>query len=124
MANSSFGTDGPTRRCRPRAPSTIIVKYRLAIRTPTTTAGYSWCRVVSIAAAGLAQADVDWLSVMVDWVEHGHPPDRVIASKSDGGKIEMTRPLFRYPATAIYKGTGDPKSADSFVAKEPSPQPH
>jgi feruloyl esterase len=61
---------------------------------------------------------------MVDWVEHGKAPSRVIASKSDGGKIELTRPLFLYPTTAVYKGSGDPNSADSFVAKKPSPPPH
>jgi hypothetical protein len=44
----------------------------------------------------------------------------VIASKSAHGKIEMTRPLYSYPTTVIYKGSGDPASADSFVAKQAS----
>ena len=88
-----------------------------------------YCRLFMVpgclhCGGGPGATDVDWLSVIVDWVEHGNAPDRLIASKSDDGKIEMTRPLFRYPATAIYKGSGDPNSADSFVAKEPSPQPH
>jgi hypothetical protein len=32
----------------------------------------------------------------------------------------MSRPLFPYPTTAVYKGTGNPNSADSFVAKQAS----
>jgi feruloyl esterase len=64
---------------------------------------------------------VDWLAVITDWVEHGAAPERVIASKSAHGKIEMSRPLFSYPTTVVYKGSGDPASADSFVAK-PAPE--
>jgi feruloyl esterase len=67
---------------------------------------------------------VDWLSVIVDWVEHGTAPDKVIASKSDHGKNLVTRPLFAYPEVAVYKGSGNPNSADSFVAKRPAGTAH
>jgi feruloyl esterase len=70
---------------------------------------------------GPGASDVDWLAVITDWVEHGAAPERVIASKSAHGKIEMSRPLFSYPTTVVYKGSGDPASADSFVAK-PAPE--
>jgi feruloyl esterase len=53
----------------------------------------------------------------VEWVEHGIAPDKVIATKIHDGKTEVSRPLYNYPTTAIYKGSGDPASADSFVAK-------
>ena len=66
---------------------------------------------------GPGAADVDWLSVIVDWVEQGKAPDRLIASKSEKGKTVMTRPLYPYPQTAVYKGSGDANSADSFEAK-------
>jgi hypothetical protein len=67
---------------------------------------------------------VDWLSVIVDWVEHGNAPEKVIATKDGHGKEEMSRPLYSYPTTAIYKGSGDPASADSFVAKPASGAAH
>jgi feruloyl esterase len=67
---------------------------------------------------------VDWLSVLVDWVEHGKAPDRLIASRSEGGKTVMTRPLYPYPQFSAYKGSGDPNSADSFVAKSPPADAH
>ena len=66
---------------------------------------------------GPGASDVDWLSVIVDWVEHGAAPDKVIATKGGQGKLVKSLPLFSYPTTAIYKGSGDPASADSFVAK-------
>jgi hypothetical protein len=31
----------------------------------------------------------------------------------------MTRPLFPYPQYAIYKGSGDPNKAESFIEKSP-----
>jgi feruloyl esterase len=73
---------------------------------------------------GPGASDVDWLSVIVDWVEHGTAPDKVIASKSDHGKNLVTRPLFAYPEVAVYKGSGNPNSADSFVAKRPAGTAH
>ena len=60
---------------------------------------------------------MDWLSVISDWVEHDKAPDKLIASKKEHGKIVMTRPLFPYPQYAIYSGTGNTNSADSFIAK-------
>ena len=66
---------------------------------------------------GPGASDVDWLSVIVDWVEHGKAPDKVIASKSEQGKAVMTRPALSAIPTAVYKGSGDPNSADSFVAR-------
>jgi feruloyl esterase len=67
---------------------------------------------------GPGASEVDWLSVIVDWVEHGQAPERLIASKHAHGKLLMTRPLYSYPRIAVYKGSGDPSSADSFVPKE------
>src|SRR5439155_1191983 len=61
--------------------------------------------------------DADWVSVIVDWVEQGRAPDTLIASKKQNGKVVMTRPLYPYPDHAIFKGSGDTNSAESFVLK-------
>jgi feruloyl esterase len=111
----------------PALPPQATVNYYRQVQARDPNAG-AYCRLFMVpgclhCGGGPGASEVDWLSVMVDWVEHGNPPERVVASKSEGGKIEMTRPLFRYPTTAIYKGSGDPKSAESFVAKEPSATP-
>ena len=74
-----------------------------------------------MGASGPGAADVDWLSVIVDWVERDKAPDKLVASKREHGKVVMTRPLFPYPQYAFYQGNGDTNSAESFVAKSPPP---
>jgi feruloyl esterase len=112
----------------PALPPQATINYYLHVLARDPNAN-DYCRLFMVpgclhCGGGPGATGVDWLSVMVDWVERGNSPDKVIAFKSDGGTNEMTRPLFRYPTTAIYKGSGDPKSADSFVAKTPSPAHH
>jgi len=60
---------------------------------------------------------VDWLSVIVEWVEQCKAPARLVASKKENGKVVMTRPLFPYPEHATYNGNGDTNSANSFEVK-------
>jgi feruloyl esterase len=81
-----------------------------------------YCRLFMVpgclhCGGGPGASEVDWLSVIVNWVENNQPPDKLIAGKTEHGKRIMTRPLFPYPQHAIYKGTGDPNSAESFESK-------
>ena len=55
----------------------------------------------------------DPLSAVVDWVEGGVVPEKILA-KGEG----FTRPLCPYPQTAQYKGTGDTNDAASFVCAQ------
>jgi feruloyl esterase len=108
----------------PALPPQATVDYYRKLQARDPKAG-EYCRLFMVpgclhCGGGPGASDVDWLSAIVGWVEHDAAPDRVIASKSGHGKIEMRRPLFSYPTTAIYKGSGDPASADSFEAKPAS----
>ena len=62
---------------------------------------------------------VDWVSAIVDWVEHGKAPDRLVARKAAtaGGAIERTRPLCPYPQHAEYTGTGSTDEEKNFVCR-------
>jgi feruloyl esterase len=62
---------------------------------------------------------VDWVSAMVDWVEHGKAPDRLVARKAStaAGASERTRPLCPYPQHAVYSGTGSTDDEKNFVCK-------
>ena len=55
------------------------------------------------------------------WVEQGTAPDSIVAAKYakpfDPNTPVMTRPTCAYPQEARYKGTGDSKSAASFVCR-------
>ena len=51
---------------------------------------------------------------IVDWVENGKAPDRVVARTSSGPPL--SRPLCPYPTVARYKG-GDPADARASSAR-------
>ena len=63
----------------------------------------------------------DALGAVVDWVENGTAPDRLLASKSPAaaGDTTLQRPLCPYPRTAQYQGTGSLNEAASFVCTTP-----
>jgi len=84
---------------------------------------------------GVGAYAVDYLSYLEAWVERGEAPDQLLSVRPKGaidindaesrypapilplapGDVEFTRPVYPYPAWAKYKGTGDPKRAESFV---------
>lgn len=71
---------------------------------------------------GLGVSQADYLGALMDWVESGKAPDRLVAARVVGGETEMTRPLCPYPELAKYDGAGDPNIADSFACASP-PRP-
>ena len=69
-------------------------------------------------AGGSGATHFDPLSAVVDWVEHGVAPDKIIASKvpsaGTGDSASFQRPLCPYPRVAQYQGTGNTNDASSF----------
>ncbi len=112
----------------PALPARATADYYRQVMAHDPNAG-DYCRLFMVpgclhCGGGPGATEVDWLAVIVDWVEHGKAPDKIVASKSGQGQTIMTRPLFPYPQSAVYKGTGDPNSADSFVVKSPPAAAH
>jgi feruloyl esterase len=81
-------------------------------------------------SGGPATDQFDMLAPLVDWVEKGVAPDRVVASARGAGNPggvnadvpaswapNRTRPLCPYPQVARYRGAGSLESADSFVCQ-------
>ena len=66
---------------------------------------------------GPGVSGVDWLDLIVNWVENDSAPDKIIATKSNPDK---TRPLYPYPAQALYDGDGDPNDAKNFKEVTPN----
>jgi feruloyl esterase len=60
----------------------------------------------------------DIVEPLMDWVERGGAPDRIIATKyvndTPAQGVAMTRPLCPFPRLARYRG-GNPASASSFI---------
>jgi feruloyl esterase len=67
-------------------------------------------------------ADNNILLALVNWVEQGVAPQRMIATKyvSDTRElgVQMTRPLCPYPRIPKYAGSGDPNAEASFACGE------
>jgi hypothetical protein len=81
-----------------------------------------WSRIYFIPGMGHCQGGsaaldrFDMLSAVVDWVEKGTAPDRVIATgPAFPGR---SRPLCPYPKHAQYTGHGETNDASNFVCRE------
>lgn len=74
----------------------------------------------------------DMMDTLVDWVEQGVAPERVIAGARGAGNAggentevpadwapDRTRPLCPYPQIAVYDGSGDVEDAASFICQAP-----
>ena len=61
----------------------------------------------------------DMLSALEQWVLRGVAPQRLVASRMEGGAIVRTRPLCAWPAQAVWNGRGDSNSAESFTCRKP-----
>ena len=67
-------------------------------------------------AGGPATDAFDGLATIVDWVENGRPPERIVA-RGTTGLPGVERPLCPYPKIARYLGSGDVNRADRFECR-------
>src|ERR1700722_7820994 len=70
-------------------------------------------------AGGTGCDGFDKLSELDHWVETGKAPERIVASKSQDGKVVRTHPLCAYPKVA----TGDLNDAANFACVSPQRRP-
>jgi len=70
---------------------------------------------VAHCAGGDGPNPVGLLDQVVDWVENGNAPERVLAVKTLADGTERSRPLCPYPMTAAWDGVGDTDDASSFI---------
>lgn len=60
------------------------------------------------------------VSAVIKWVEQGVAPDKLIATRFDGGgNLLRSRPVCAYPSEAVYAGTGDVNDAANFSCVTP-----
>lgn len=105
----------------PALPAQGTVDYYRAVQAHDPHAA-EYCRLFMVpgclhCGGGPGASEIDWLSVMVDWVERGKAPDRLVAVKKESGKIVMSRPLLPYPQYGRFKGAGDSSKAESFESR-------
>lgn len=68
---------------------------------------------------GIGCSSFDMLHPLMDWVEKGTAPERVLSSRVVDGKTVRTRPLCPYPQIARYHGAGSIDEAASFRCTAP-----
>jgi feruloyl esterase len=61
----------------------------------------------------------DPLAALEQWVENGHAPAMITASRRTDGKVDRTRPLCPYPQVAKYRGSGSIDEAANFTCQLP-----
>jgi feruloyl esterase len=65
---------------------------------------------------GASLSQVDWLTSIINWTEHGKAPDQLTYTRTLTGASQATSiPVCDYPKYPRYRGVGDPGSASSFV---------
>ncbi len=69
---------------------------------------------VAHCGGGAGPNTFDLLGALVNWVENGQAPDRIIASRVEGGAVVRTRPLCPFPSVATYAGHGSTDDANNF----------
>lgn len=56
----------------------------------------------------------DMLWALINWIEKGEAPERLIATKITDGNEAFTRPLCPYPQSARHDGKGPEEKASSY----------
>ena len=69
------------------------------------------------AEAPICDAQHDLIEALDRWVEQGVAPERIVASRLDGGRVTRTRPLCPYPRRAFYSGSGSTDDASAFACR-------
>ena len=70
---------------------------------------------VAHCSGGAGPNPVGTLEAVVDWVEKGIAPDRILATRTLPGGALRTRPLCAYPKTAKWTGVGSTDDAVNFA---------
>jgi Tannase and feruloyl esterase len=99
--------------------ATIRYYDRVVARDPGAAADVRLFMLPGVlhCAGGPGPDQVDRLAAMVDWVEKGEAPSRLVAAKRNGATVVRTRPLCAYPSRAVYKGSGSTDDAANFVCR-------
>jgi feruloyl esterase len=70
---------------------------------------------VAHCGGGAGPNPVGTFEAVVNWVENGVAPERLMASRALPGGAVRTRPLCAYPKTANWTGAGSSDAAANFV---------
>ncbi|HVY64291.1 MAG TPA: tannase/feruloyl esterase family alpha/beta hydrolase [Gammaproteobacteria bacterium] len=70
-------------------------------------------------AGGIGPDQNDAVTAVIDWVERGVAPQKIVAKKIVDGAVTRSRPLCPYPQVARYQGQGSIDDAANFECRAP-----
>jgi Tannase and feruloyl esterase len=107
------------------APLNTVEYYENVVKTMGAAKTDAFVRLFMVPGMGHSPPSesgpfaFDMITALEQWVEHGAPPTRIIASRIADRKVDRTRPLCPYPQVPVYQGTGAPEDAANFTCKLP-----
>jgi feruloyl esterase len=101
------------------APQNTI-NYYSAVQHKVGGSSDDWMRLfflpgVGHCGGGVGPDRADFVSALEQWRESGKAPNAIVASRTQHGQTDMTRPLCAYPQIAKWTGTGSTDEAKNFV---------
>jgi Tannase and feruloyl esterase len=76
---------------------------------------------VQHCGGGPGASQFNLIAALTDWVENGHAPHTLVASRTDAaGNLLFTRAVCEFPRYPRYDGEGDPNDASSFYCVKPT----
>ncbi|MFP5476051.1 MAG: tannase/feruloyl esterase family alpha/beta hydrolase, partial [Gammaproteobacteria bacterium] len=105
---------------------TDTVRYLGQLRQRYGTATDGMARLFTVpnmahCSGGPATDQYDGLTALVNWVEKGQPPERIVArARPENPDVTWpgrTRPLCAYPKQARYNGSGSIEDAANFSCR-------
>ena len=75
---------------------------------------------VAHCGGGEGFPNIDLISQITGWVEQGNAPNAVTTYQTDASaNVTASRPVYPYPAVALYTGTGDWHSGANYTQSAP-----
>jgi len=72
------------------------------------------CPAAATAANGYV---VDTAGILAEWRSTGKAPESIVVTRKVNGVEERKMLVCKYPQSAVYKGSGDPKTPESFTCR-------
>jgi feruloyl esterase len=109
------------------AVGTVDYYDRLTRANGGRVATQQWARLFMVPTkyhcglGGYKLTDLDPVPALIEWVERGDAPDRIIATAVDPNshQVVRSRPVFPYPLRVAYDGSGSIDDATNFVPAAP-----
>jgi feruloyl esterase len=106
------------------APRSSVNYYNSVVKTVGKEAASDEIRLFMVpgmghCGGGEGTSTFNMMAAITQWVEQGHAPGTIPASRVRNGQVDRTRPLCAFPQVAKYDGSGSTDDASNFSCALP-----